>query len=433
VNVKDRRRVLRARIRPGQSWYKISNSAGVDGPAEIAIYDEIGWLGITADAFLSELREITASEINLHINSPGGEIFDGIAIHNVLRSHAARITVYVDSLAASIASVIAMAGDRVIMQPHSQFMIHDGSGLCVGNAADMREMADLLDRQSDNIAAVYAERAGGTVRQWRQRMRDETWYSAAEAVEAGLADEVARLPRRDDGDMSNDWDLSVFRYAGRSAAPAPSDAAPAAPPEAADAGGDAPAPEDQAPVPEPFAPESAAPLSAGEGPAPEPLPVPPLDGDLFRAAVERAAGVVPFDADEFRATMATLAADAPAVPPPAPVAEPDPEPEPVPEPEPEPGPGEVLAETVALLAADAPAVPAARAPEPAPEPPEPEPPPAPEPAPDPWAEMAQIFRAGVELASANAPAPRSPAPDPGPEPEPYDPVLVQRALKEAMK
>jgi ATP-dependent protease ClpP protease subunit len=433
VSVKDRRRALRARIRPGQSWYKISNSAGVDGPAEVAIYDEIGWFGITAESFLAELREISASEIALHINSPGGEIFDGIAIHNVLRSHSARVTVYVDSLAASIASVIAMAGDRVIMQPHSQLMIHDGSGLCVGNAADMREMADLLDRQSDNIAAVYAERAGGTVRQWRQRMRDETWYSAAEAVEAGLADEVAKLPRRDD--MSNDWDLSMFRYAGRAAAPAPSDAAPATVPEAADAGRDAPAPTGQAPVPEPD-PQPVAPLSAGEGPAPasspEPAVVPPLDGDLFRSAVERAAVPVPFDADEFRVAMATLAADAPAVPPPAPEPEPEREPVPEPEPEPEPGPGEVLAETVALLAAEAPAVPASRVEEPAP-PPEPEPPPVPEPAPDPWVEMAQIFHAGVELASANAPAPRAPEPDPGPEPEPYDPVLVQRALKEAMK
>src|SRR5690606_8034659 len=103
--------------------------------------------------------------------------------------HQAHVTVIVDSLAASIASVIAMAGDRVVMAKNATMMIHDGHGLSIGNAADMREMADLLDKVSDNIASVYAERAGGDVAEWRERMRAETWYSADEAVSAGLADE----------------------------------------------------------------------------------------------------------------------------------------------------------------------------------------------------------------------------------------------------
>jgi ATP-dependent protease ClpP protease subunit len=227
----------RAQLRRGRTdWYSIRNSSG-PGPADVVIYDEIGYFGVTAEDFILELKAIDAPEITLRINSPGGEIFDGIAIHNVLRSHLAYVTTYVDSLAASIASVIALAGDKVVMQPHSQLMIHDGSGLCIGNAADMRDLADLLDRQSDNIAGVYAERAGGTVAQWRDRMRAETWYSADEAVQAGLADEVA--PRRDPGGDStgkdededeedrgksaprNSWDLSIFRYAGREQAPSP--------------------------------------------------------------------------------------------------------------------------------------------------------------------------------------------------------------------
>ncbi|MFI5524989.1 head maturation protease, ClpP-related [Streptomyces platensis] len=209
-------------LRQGRTdWYRITNLG--QSAAEVVIYDEIGYWGVTAENFMSELRGLDVSEITLRVNSPGGEIFDGIAIHNLLRSHRAQVTTYVDSLAASIASVIALAGDRVIMQPHSQMMIHDGSGLAIGNAQDMREMADLLDRQSDNIASVYAERAGGTPEEWRERMRTETWYTAAEAVAAGLADEVAETrPRPEEGDRPADtWDLSVFRFAGRNEAPAP--------------------------------------------------------------------------------------------------------------------------------------------------------------------------------------------------------------------
>ncbi|WP_101791022.1 head maturation protease, ClpP-related [Nonomuraea indica] len=202
-------------------WYRITNRA--DGATEVAIYDEIGWFGVGASEFINEVRNISASEITVRLSSPGGDVFDGIAIHNALRAHPAKVTVHVDGLAASIASVIALAGDRVVMQPHSQMMIHDASSMCYGQAADMRELADRLDRQSDNIAGVYAERAGGTVAEWRDRMRGETWFTADEAVAAGLADEVA--PRRNEEDsppqVANAWDLSRFRYAGRSAAPAP--------------------------------------------------------------------------------------------------------------------------------------------------------------------------------------------------------------------
>ncbi|HKO86541.1 MAG TPA: head maturation protease, ClpP-related, partial [Actinomycetota bacterium] len=218
---------LRAHLTPktteGEPWYRIKNAAGAGGePAEVYIYDEIGWLGHTAADLMSELKAITAPEITLRINSPGGEIFDGIAIYSQLRNHPARVTVQVDSLAASIASVIAMAGDRIVMQPFSQMMIHDGSGMCIGDAADMLDMAELLGRQSDNIAAIYNERAGGGAKTWRQRMKAETWYTAEEAVAAGLADEVAKPTRQAEPDrMAARWDLSVFRHAGREAAPAP--------------------------------------------------------------------------------------------------------------------------------------------------------------------------------------------------------------------
>ncbi|MFE6931757.1 head maturation protease, ClpP-related [Streptomyces sp. NPDC057699] len=214
----------RAQAHAPRAWYEIRNAADAD-EAELLIYDEIGgWFGNTPGEIVDELRAVTAPNLRVRINSPGGSVFDGIAIANAIRLHPANVTVQVDGIAASAASVIAMAGDRIVMTPQSQLMIHDASGMCFGNAADMTEMATLLDTQSDNIADAYAERAGGTREEWRERMRAESWYLAAEAVAAGLADEV--LPSRKATEepepaLTNSWDLSVFRYAGRDEAPAP--------------------------------------------------------------------------------------------------------------------------------------------------------------------------------------------------------------------
>ncbi|MFH9248229.1 head maturation protease, ClpP-related [Streptomyces lydicus] len=216
-----------AQLRQGRTdWYRIKNFGG--GAAALYIYDEIGYWGVTASDLVEELSELTGvTAIDVHINSPGGEVFDGLAIMNSLRAHPATVTTYVDGMAASIASVIAMAGERVVMGPHSQMMIHEGSGLCIGDADEMRKMADLLDFQSDNIAGVYQAKAGGNVEDWRALMRAETWFTAEEAVAAGLADEVAKpkepagAPAGAPAAMDNSWDLSVFRFAGRGEAPAP--------------------------------------------------------------------------------------------------------------------------------------------------------------------------------------------------------------------
>lgn len=214
----------RAQAQQPRAWYEIRDADSPD-EAEMLIYDEIGgWWGPTPGDIVSELRAITAPNLRVRINSPGGSVFDGVAIANAIRLHPANVIVQVDGIAASIASVIAMAGDRIVMSPQSQLMIHDASGMCLGNSADMGEMATLLDVQSDNIADAYAERAGGTREEWRERMRAESWYLAEEAVAAGLADEV--LPSRKAAEepepvLTNSWDLSVFRYAGRDEAPAP--------------------------------------------------------------------------------------------------------------------------------------------------------------------------------------------------------------------
>lgn len=172
----------------GRSWYSVRNVTRNE--AEVLIYDEIGMWGVTASDFIRDLGEIKAQQINLRINSPGGDVFDGVAIYNAVKRHTSEITVYVDGLAASAASFIAMAGDTVMMSPHSQMMIHDAAGFAMGNAADMRKLADILDNISDTIASIYAEKAGGTADSWRETMKAETWYTDQSAVDAGLADAI---------------------------------------------------------------------------------------------------------------------------------------------------------------------------------------------------------------------------------------------------
>jgi ATP-dependent protease ClpP protease subunit len=207
-----------------REWYRIENKK--NDVARVDIYEDIGydpWFdeGIGAKQFVKDLREIKASRIELHINSRGGFAFDGVTMYNALRDHSAFVAVTVDALAASAASIIAMAGDHVTMNRASELMLHGASGFCVGNAQDMEKTRDMLDHLSTDIAAVYADRAGGTVADWREIMDAETWYSAQEAVDAGLADEVVELKGKDAEEAKNRFDLRIFAFAGREQAPAP--------------------------------------------------------------------------------------------------------------------------------------------------------------------------------------------------------------------
>lgn len=205
-----------AKLRQGRTdWYRIDNKAGA--APEVFIYDEIGYFGVTASDFAADIRALDTDELTLHINSPGGDVYDGLAIYQALRTHRASVTVHVDGLAASAASFIAMAADKVVMAPRSSLMIHDAYTMTIGNAGDIRKTADLLDKASQNIAEIYAEKAGTPVDFWRDRMRDETWYDAQEAVDAGLADEVEGKAKK----IDNSFDLSIFNYSGRDDAPAP--------------------------------------------------------------------------------------------------------------------------------------------------------------------------------------------------------------------
>lgn len=170
---------------------QVLNAAGEDGrPAEIRLYGEIGPWGISADAFARALDDVTASDLNVRINSPGGSIFDGVAIYSQLRSHAARVVVTVDSLAASAASFIAMAGDEIRMEPAALMMIHEGRGGATGTATDLREWASLLDKLNANITAIYARRSKRDADEIAAWMGRDRWFTAAEALDVGLADRI---------------------------------------------------------------------------------------------------------------------------------------------------------------------------------------------------------------------------------------------------
>lgn len=289
----------RARLVEGRTdWYTITAKAG---GAVVRIYDEIGYFGVSAGDLVNEL-DGTDGDLTVHINSPGGDVFDGLTIYNALVNRKSKVTCVVDGLAASAASFIAMAGDEVVMQPQAQMMIHDAMSMCGGNAADMVKMSQMLDRTSDSLAQIYAGKAGGDPAMWRDAMRAETWYTAEEAVTAGLADRVAKRAKPDEDAPGMDmaavaaaWDLSVFRYPDRSSAPAPAMVA-----RATTTGRPAPA-------------QSAAP--------------PAWDPQLFTAAVREAAtGMPAYSPDLFKAAVGEVANTMPAPPAPAPKPEPKPDP-----------------------------------------------------------------------------------------------------------
>ncbi len=203
-----------ANLRQGRNdWYQVKASTGASAPAELWIYDEIGFFGITAQDLIKDLADAGPGDLDVRIHCPGGDVFEGLAIYNALAQRDGTVRVTVDSLAASAASFIAQAASpgQLIVAKNASIMIHDAFGFGLGNSKDLRELADLLDQQSDNIAGIYADRSGRPVAEWRAAMRAESWYVGQLAVDAGLADRVQ------DGKSAPqaDWDLSVFpRYPG---------------------------------------------------------------------------------------------------------------------------------------------------------------------------------------------------------------------------
>jgi ATP-dependent protease ClpP protease subunit len=178
-----------SRLSPGLSVV----NAETDDESVIRIYDEISYWGINALDVINALDQISSANIRVELNSPGGDVFDGIAIHNALRAHPAHITTRVDGLAASIASVIAQAGDTRTMLPSAQLMIHNAWGLVVGDHEDHSDMAALLEQQDAVIAGIYADRSGADIDEIRALMDAETWLTDQATVDLGLADNIAEF------------------------------------------------------------------------------------------------------------------------------------------------------------------------------------------------------------------------------------------------
>lgn len=183
--MRDRRRLFNLVKGETRFEMKATNDA-----AQLYLYDEISFFGVMAADFVSEMSGLSGQDLELHVNSPGGDVFEGLAILNTLRSYPGKVTAVVDGVAASAASFILMGANEVVMQPNTEIMIHDAWGMCLGNSADMVDMAQRLDKVSSNIANIYSGKAGGDDETWRSRMREEAWYGADEAVTVGLADRV---------------------------------------------------------------------------------------------------------------------------------------------------------------------------------------------------------------------------------------------------
>jgi ATP-dependent Clp endopeptidase proteolytic subunit ClpP len=191
---------LHARVDASGVPWEVRNAVDDDDTTELVLSGVVGgWIfGIDTDAVVEEIRGITTGNIRVIINSPGGDVFDGVAIYSALAEHKARVETRVSGMAASAASFIAQAGDTRVMSAGSMLMIHDPWGLAIGEAADMRAMADLLDKIAVTIGGLYAARSGMTAEAVAEAMAAETWYTADEAVDAGLADEAVEAKTGED-------------------------------------------------------------------------------------------------------------------------------------------------------------------------------------------------------------------------------------------
>lgn len=182
------------------AWRATELSAGGDRPCfrvenadrpRLYVFGVIGDLDNDAAEFVQTVHGLKAKAIDLHINSPGGFVWDAVAMYEALRSHPATVHTHVDGLAASAASFLALAGDTVETVPGSRWMIHEAQVVAIGSPAEIREAADMADKVSDDIAGYYAARAGGKPAAWRTAMQATTWYSAQQAVDAKLADRIS--------------------------------------------------------------------------------------------------------------------------------------------------------------------------------------------------------------------------------------------------
>lgn len=171
-----------------QKFYALEQSN--DGTATIHLYDEVGAFGAGSKDFLAELAKLNGQHIHLRINSPGGSVVEGTAIYNALRRHKGGLTVHIDALAASMASVIAMSGSPVYIADNALLMIHNPWTVSMGDSEQLRKEADLLDKLKSTLVNAYVRKTGMDQNQVAEMMDAETWLDAVEAVALGFADGI---------------------------------------------------------------------------------------------------------------------------------------------------------------------------------------------------------------------------------------------------
>ena len=185
-------------------WYNIQNKA--NKVAEVYIFDEIGSHGVTAQKFIEEIKGLGDRPINIRINSLGGDVFNGMAIHNVLKKRTYNTTVYIEGIAASIATIIALGADEVIMAENSLFMIHNAWGGVMGDAKEMRKSAATLEKISNELTEIYVKKTGLSYEAISEMMDNETWLSADEAYELGFVDSISDAMK-----IAAKYDVSKFK------------------------------------------------------------------------------------------------------------------------------------------------------------------------------------------------------------------------------
>jgi len=186
-------------------WYKIE--ALSDDNTELMIYDVIGWPFNDAGEIIRALAGINSKTVTVRINSPGGDVFDAMAIFNALQSHKSKIITRIESLAASAASFIALAGKEVQAYQNAMFMIHDPWVLAAGNQYDLREIADILEKISGNMVDIYSQNSNIGKKEIRDMLKAETWFTAKEAKEKGFVDTII-----DGKAVKAQFDLSMFAH-----------------------------------------------------------------------------------------------------------------------------------------------------------------------------------------------------------------------------
>ena len=188
-----------------ENWYNIQAKKSTK-VVDIYIFDEIGAFGMNAQSFIEEIKEFKNSDINLHINCVGGDVFDGMAIYNILKKRTAKTTVYIEGIAASMGSVIALAADTVVMAENSLFMIHNAWGGASGEAKDMKKTAALLDKISGEIADIYVKKTKLPYDKVKDMMDEETWLNADEALDLGFVDSISDAIK-----IAAKYDVSKFK------------------------------------------------------------------------------------------------------------------------------------------------------------------------------------------------------------------------------